>query len=393
MDRTRRIFSIVFLTSVLFSSPAGAEDLWEISEGAETWEDLWDEGELLDPGEWTLSILGGHREGGRNSLDPARAFRDSEFRGETYAMATLSLPLDGIFGSRETLPTPPEGEISSGSGTGSSSAGSERLALLEDSPPADAEPVELGQGRSSSEVRATVVENRDSISQKIQPAGRGGLKPKPRDSTVGEAKRLLAVVTELSHRVRIGSGLQGADLRLQQLARRARLSGLAPELRLRGVYGFDQTTSLEDAEALIPGETTTRGGRDSLAEVRLTFHLERLLFGSQDLTIERQKLQSQAEKRKIEALSVDLFFDWKAADRRARDPDLFDEELMEAQVRAETALAHLHLLTKGWFRGWPTLGEFGMKPPSRPSKEVAEIPLRGSPAEPEERIVPVLPKR
>jgi hypothetical protein len=360
MENARKLWMLLFVGANTLSSPARAQDLWEISEGAETWEPLWDEGALLSPGSWNLSILGGRREGWLSTVDAGDRSRDQEQRVETYAIATLSLPLDKLWGGESRgsesgeVPEEPRPIV-------------EEYLALNDPSPKEVHDLEGDQAATPTVPSAPPARNAPP-SQRESKSGLAAVRSSRLSQSTEDERSLLAVISELSHRVELGSGLRSSQLRLKELGRRARLSGLAPELRLRGVYGFDQTTSQEDTDSIIPGETTTRGGRDSLAEVRLTFHLEHLLFSSQDVAIERQKTQAEAESRKMVAQAVSLFFEWKAADGRARDTSLFDEERTVSQVHAQTALAHLHLMTKGWFRGWVTLRKFGLTPaPSDPT--------------------------
>lgn len=359
----RRLAQLAGLVCSLFCSSAAAQDLWEISEGAPTWEPLWDEGALLAPDAWALSLVGGH---GRRSLSALDVFEgDDRRQNETYAMVTLSLPLDTLLGprtpvernsleapDRETLPIEETPEIA---------RLDEKLAL-----PSEAT-ARVGdiQTPSSSSSSGEVEMSEMAAEQTQLPSEPSGTRAPARSRARGsrassESSRLLVLVAELSDRVAGSAGTDQYERRLDTLARRARWSGLTPELRLRGVYGFDQTTSLEDVSGLYPGETTTQGGRDSLAEVRLTFHLERLLFSSQEPGLERQKLLARSERRKLQTIAIDLFFEWRAAVEASRDPTLLADEQLPLRIKAESTLAHLHLLTDGWFCGETTMARFGL---------------------------------
>lgn len=383
MADPRRLAQLAGLFCWLFCFPALAEDLWEISEGAPTWEPLWDEGALLVPDTWTLSLVGGH---GRRSLSAFDLVgRDDRRQNETYAMATLTLPLDTLLGRRARVRKQPAKHVDepdlSHEGSGNLEEGSEQQGLpvgvsasLEDvqSPSPSLSPGESGSSETSSEGPSSKVEvGKSPVPAEPSQQEEQGI---TRVKRASESERLLALVSALSDRVAGSSGVGQHERRLDALATRARWSGLAPELRLRGVYGFDQTTSLEDATGLYPGETTTRGGRDSLAEVRLTFHLDRLVFSSQEPGFERQRLLAQSERRKLQTIAIDLFFEWRAADEASRDPALFADEQLPLQIKAHNALAHLHLLTKGWFRGQKTMARFGLGP------SVAPLPQKDEPS-------------
>src|SRR5690606_12081953 len=167
----------------------------------------------------------------------------------------------------------------------------------------------------------------------------------------------------------VGGAEQAVDQRLQSLVRRSRYSGLSPELRMRGVLGFDRTTSTKDSVGIYPGDTTTRGARDSLAEVRLTFRLDRLVLGDKEDSIERQRIQLVTNRRKMVAEAVDLFMQWRLSSVRATDESLPPDDRLRAQVQAEANLAQLHLLTGGWFQGERTLRELATDLPGKARPE------------------------
>lgn len=149
--------------------------------------------------------------------------------------------------------------------------------------------------------------------------------------------------------------------RYDSLIRRSRSSGLMPELRLRGVAGFDRTTSAEEAVGIYPGETTTRGGRDSLLEARLTFRLDRLIFGDQEGSLERQRAAFIAERARRAESAVEAALDWLWATERSLDSSLFDDERTKWIQKASAALVRLHELTFGWFVGSQTLRSLGVE--------------------------------
>jgi|GEM_PF-2495706 len=148
--------------------------------------------------------------------------------------------------------------------------------------------------------------------------------------------------------------------RLSSLASRSRSAGWVPELRLRGVYGFDRTVSSEESQGIYPGETTTRGARDSLVEARLTFRLDRLVLGDGEPAIERQRAQLEASESKKREKVLSLLLAWKEAETRLRRGSLLEDELLTAELKSEGALAELHLATGGWFRGHETVRALGL---------------------------------
>jgi hypothetical protein len=153
------------------------------------------------------------------------------------------------------------------------------------------------------------------------------------------------------------AGFTGSLRRLGAIGQRARWSGLAPELRLRGATGIDQTRSTDSA-GLVPSDQTQRDGSDSLLEVRLTFHLERLLHAGQEVTIERARQDVIAQRLSVRSqVSKDLVIYVRA--RRRLQGDLPDEEAWEKVALAlEQARLSLYLATGGWFRGEETVRRY-----------------------------------
>lgn len=141
------------------------------------------------------------------------------------------------------------------------------------------------------------------------------------------------------------------------MGQRSRWSGLSPELRLRGATGIDQTRSTDSA-GVVPGEETLRDASDSLVEVRLTFHLERLLYSGQEVALERARQQLLADRVELHATVARELLSYRRALRRLDEEELLDEDRAEAEFDAERARLTLFLLTDGWFRGRETVRRY-----------------------------------
>jgi len=163
------------------------------------------------------------------------------------------------------------------------------------------------------------------------------------------------------------AGFSGSLRRLSAIGQRARWSGLAPELRLRGATGIDQTRSTDSA-GLVPSDQTQRDGSDSLMEVRLTFHLERLLHAGQEVALERARQDVLAERFAVRSqVSKDLVTYVRA--RRRLQGDLVDEAEREKLAFAlEQARLSLYLATGGWFRGEETVRRYEEPVPARAAR-------------------------
>lgn len=157
------------------------------------------------------------------------------------------------------------------------------------------------------------------------------------------------------------AGLDASLRRLAVLGQRSRWSGLSPELRLRGATGIDQTRSTDSA-GIVPGEETLRDASDSLVEVRLTFHLERLLYSGQEVALERARQQLMADRVELRAALGRELLTYRHAVRRLHDEELLEEDRADAEFDAERARLALFLLTDGWFRGEETVRRYEERP-------------------------------
>lgn len=313
-------------------------------------------------------------------LDSGHARRSA--RQDYYALATLEVPLDRLFpggrassrgswGSRKDEQQllaqyemdEPEGRSrgAADAGVGSSlldvpsSRTNEPHAVKEGSPDAPPDRAETDAETGPHGENGAAAYDSPSAQGRDDVAMDDPQQLFPSDETTQVAREIAG---------RVAAALDGADGRMRSLIRRSRWSGLSPELRLRGVLGFDRATSREESVGIYAGDTTVRGGRDSLAEVRLTFRLDRLVLGDGESTLERQRIELAKDRRKLIKEALDLFSDWRLSHVRAQDVSLSPDERLVALIDAESALAELHLLTDGWFQGIKTLRQLARESPN-----------------------------
>ena len=149
-----------------------------------------------------------------------------------------------------------------------------------------------------------------------------------------------AVVGAACRAAGVGDGLG----RLDDLASRARKSGLLPELRLRATRYVDDRASVDtlpDQNRLTDSSSQNLG-----LEARLTFRLDRLAFADEEPGLERARLDVQAFRTKVSQRAIELLYKHHRARVLAREagPD-HDEAVV---VLAELTAA-LDLVTGGWF--------------------------------------------
>lgn len=360
-------------------------DEWVAADNEGGWFAPWTPILAPDSGGFRLDLSGGigfdaHRQADQQVVDPAPTRLGSQ--KEYYALATLEVPLDRIFAGRGA-------HGSSGSflqddrlllaqygDAGSEKADSNRRTHRTD---VDASGTKPSEPRSTSDDPAAHLQGEPEEEKDSAPHGPPSEKEPPNAQTDDLEQHVtpeetVQVAREIADRV--ASALDGADGRIRSLVRRSRWSGLSPELRLRGVLGFDRATSTEEPVGIYAGDTTVRGGRDSLAEVRLTFRLDRLVLGDGESSLERQRIDLLEDRRKLIKEALSVFSDWRLSQARAEDISLPPDDRLKATIDAESALAELHLLTDGWFQGTTTLKQLSRQNPTSGPTRAQTAPVR-----------------
>lgn len=389
----------------LMSAPASAQeseatpdvDLWE-----GRWAPAWDTGFWAPPGSASLDVRAGYRPASRR--DAAGAQRGS---AETYVVAELRLPWtlfsqksSGVFSphqdSVEAAVVSAPGDLPAEEGSGDEAlsratdferwAGRAREARAKLGATglapkmARGEPLPGPRAGAGSEGSGEEPSEGSSASDNSAPAprfGRGeqtpersgsparaaGSQAEQLDASRGSAANLVnqslpfEFVAEVVERAQRSRGLEIGERRLDSLGRRSRWAGLLPELRVRGAAGVDQSRSIDSAGPLL-GDETTRDTVDSLAEVRLTFHLARLLVGNTEPSLERLRQQLHKERVALQQEVLELLLDWNRARLSLIRDDLEEAQRLELELEALAATTRLGLLTSGWFRGLATLEAF-----------------------------------
>ncbi len=343
------VFGLLFpLEALAQETPIDEFDLgdsWVDGEGEGGWFTPWGPAFTRSSGSFRLDLSAGtslesrQTDSESNAGKPAGRWSRSR---DYYALATLQVPLDRILSSDSTQ----RSLRTVGNEPRLARRGPDAEETLVGSLPAR-KPEERSSGQGES--RQT---EQGGVREEEPPSESQVAEELPRPSAESDSLTptlVLALAREIAERV--GEPLDGAKRRLKSLIRRSRWSGLSPEMRVRGVLGFDRTTSTEETVGIYPGDTTVRGARDSLAEVRLTFRLDRLVLGDGEDSIERQHIDLEQERRKLVHQALEMFSKWRLAEARSADPSLPPDESLQARVDAEAAMIELHLMTGGWFQG------------------------------------------
>jgi hypothetical protein len=144
------------------------------------------------------------------------------------------------------------------------------------------------------------------------------------------------------------SGFPAERRALESMASRARTSAALPELWLRASRSTDQSLrlspTLDD-----PAHYSELGGAGILLEARLMWHLDRLVFDSDELSVERLKNDRADAAAKLSQRVLETLFAWQKASLRAEDPDGSPEDKEAAWLAKVQAEVTLDVLTAGWF--------------------------------------------
>jgi hypothetical protein len=162
-------------------------------------------------------------------------------------------------------------------------------------------------------------------------------------------------ISSVDARACVNAALRAAGLsdetRLESVAARARASAALPELRLRALRSVDQSGRLTYTE-LDPYRYSEAGATGYTFEARLTFHLDRLLFADEEVSIERMRIDRQDARTRVASKALSALFEWQRAYALGKNPTLSTEEHLSAVLREVEAGATLDVMTDGWFARW-----------------------------------------
>ena len=167
----------------------------------------------------------------------------------------------------------------------------------------------------------------------------------------GRRKSLLVTSPFAAAAVRAAlSAARQADgwARLSSLEARAHSSALLPELVFRVTRNTDQSLRLSPTID-DPYNYSTVGGAGLWLEGRLIWHLDRLVFNTHELGIERLRLDHADRTGRLVSKVLATLFAWQRAALRARDPNADEEDRAQAELAEAEAAIMLDELTAGWF--------------------------------------------
>lgn len=141
--------------------------------------------------------------------------------------------------------------------------------------------------------------------------------------------------------------MQG-EQRLSALDSRATTSAWLPELKLKAGHNSDQSLRLTPTET-DPGRYQVSGAADLRLEAQATWKLHRLVFATEELTVERLRVQLEEQRKRQMAQLLELLLAWRTAFMNEQKPDLADDERWLWRIKTAQAALELDVLTHGAF--------------------------------------------
>jgi len=178
----------------------------------------------------------------------------------------------------------------------------------------------------------------------------------PAPAPAAPAADPLAPAPRLSSRLARGAvrhalesaGYLQARSRLASLAARSRSSAVLPELGLRTLRSSGQLLRLAPTSD-DPYRYTQAGTSELTLEARLTWHLDRLVFADEEVSLERLQMERDAAERRLIAYVLERLELWQRGRLRAADPNTDPEQRETSELAAIAAAVELDVLTDGWF--------------------------------------------
>jgi hypothetical protein len=132
------------------------------------------------------------------------------------------------------------------------------------------------------------------------------------------------------------------------MAARTRSSAVLPELILRAARSTDQSLRLTPAVD-DPSHYSEGGAAGLWLEARLIWHLDRLAFDRDEISVERLRNEREGVAAKLSGRVLSLLFAWERASLRANDDNVSPDERAEASLQKAESEVLLDVITAGWF--------------------------------------------
>lgn len=183
----------------------------------------------------------------------------------------------------------------------------------------------------------------------VPPNAEGHARAAPSSTAVYRPRLHPALVRRVVKAALRAAGMASRARALDELAARSRASALLPQLQLRGARGIDYSRRLAPTSD-DPNRYSEQGAADLLLEVRLDFRLNRLLFASEEIAIERLRSERANARSRLVARVLAVLMQWERARAKAADPTLAASVRAKAELDRLEAELWLDVLTAGAFQ-------------------------------------------
>ncbi len=198
-----------------------------------------------------------------------------------------------------------------------------------------------------------------AVSSSVASAGADPPRPSPPRTAAGtsadpqQPTLLPVVVTASLAREAVAVALRSAGFSdewrtLASLSSRARSAAAWPEVSLRVARTTDDSLHLTPTTT-DPNGYSVYGGAGWWLEGRLVWHLDRLAFDRDEISVERLRRERADAAAKLVNRVLDTLFAWQRAALREKDPKSTSEDMKAAAVSRAEAEVTLDVLTAGWF--------------------------------------------
>jgi hypothetical protein len=222
-----------------------------------------------------------------------------------------------------------------------------RRSMLGETSESDGGAAAKDSGAESGETEAHAAEEPDESSDPgPAPQPKNDVEPIPTQARVAVFDA--EFVGSLVQRALVRAGFGRELSRLDDLSGRARTSALLPEVSFRAGRSQDASNRLSPTDDQ-PYRVLYSGTADLWFEGRLTFKLRPLVFASEELSLERLRLQEHQARARHARVVIDALLRFQRAAVGLAEPLLPPDEQFELLLVCLEARLELDWLTGGWF--------------------------------------------
>jgi hypothetical protein len=207
--------------------------------------------------------------------------------------------------------------------------------------------VAQGSVAQGSVAQGSVAQGSVAESAKSESVASSAAQSKGSPGTLFTSAELKAAVRAALQRSSFGPSTR----RLDALSVRSRRAAWLPRLQLRATRLLDESTTLSPT-SYDPERRTHSGGARTWLEARMSWDLDRLLFGGHELQAERMRQQLLLDRRRKANELVVLIGRWQRVAFVSRDPASPWPRCRHAWLEERHLAMQIDWLTAGWLNRW-----------------------------------------